>query len=200
MSESERRAHLAEVGHNLFRLPRARVRFDLFSDVAERVTHGLFSTTQAALARRAAVLEDLRLARPAGSADVDLDHLEGRFAQGGVQLVYLEVANNALFGWPLSHANVAAARAACDRHGARRPGAGHRHQAGAGAPSGAAPAHHARRRAAQRAGCRRRGVRLADRRTDSAAPRRGSARRRVLLQLCAGRPAMTAAPELTVTM
>lgn len=175
MSESERRAHLAEVGHNLFRLPRARVRFDLFSDVAERVlvpppaqgppeadpdavrmalapltgdarlalatkgraaeialvdaleltgppvvlTHGLFSTTQAALARRAAVLEDLRLARPAGSADVDLDHLEGRLAQGGVQLVYFEVANNALFGWPLSHANVAAVREACDRHGAR---------------------------------------------------------------------------------
>jgi tryptophanase len=175
MTESERRTHLAEAGHNLFRLPRARVRFDLFSDVAERVlvpppalgppeaapdalrealapltgdarlalatkgrsaeialvdaleltgppvvlTHGLFSTTQAALARRAAVLEDLPLAQPDGSADIDLAHLGDRLARGGVQLVYLEVANNALFGWPLSHANVAAVREACDRHGAR---------------------------------------------------------------------------------
>jgi tryptophanase len=175
VSESERREHLAEVGHNLFRLPHTRVRFDLFSDVAERVlvppsaqgspeaspdevrealapltgdarlalatkgraaeialvdalelagppvvlTHGLFSTTQAALARCAAVLEDLRLAQPAGSADIDLGHLEERLTRGGVQLVYLEVANNALFGWPLSHANVAAVRASCDRHGAR---------------------------------------------------------------------------------
>ena len=175
MTESERREHLAEAGHNLFRLAHARVRFNLFSDVAERVlvpppaqgppeaapdeirealapltgdthlalatkgraaeialvdslelagppvvlTHGLFSTTQAALARRAAVLEDLRLAHTSGSADIDLDHLEERLARGGVQLVYLEVANNALFGWPLSHANVAAVRVACDRHGAR---------------------------------------------------------------------------------
>src|SRR5450432_1180869 len=63
------------------------------------LTHGLFSTTQAALARRGAVLEELRLAQPEGSADVDLDHLADRLGKGGVQLVYLEVANNALYGW-----------------------------------------------------------------------------------------------------
>lgn len=174
-SESERGAHLAEAGFNLFRLPGSRVRFDLFSDVPHRVlvpdaerraseaepdevcealsplsgdarlalatkgraaeialvdvleldgppvvlTHGLFSTTQAALARRGAILEDLRLARQDGSADVDLDHLDERLRKGGVHLVYLEVANNALFGWPLSEANVAAVRELCDRHGAK---------------------------------------------------------------------------------
>ncbi len=82
------------------------------------LTHGLFTTTQAALGRRGAVIEQLRLARAEGSADVDLDHLDERLGQGGVRLVYLELANNALFGWPLSEANVAAVRAACDRHGA----------------------------------------------------------------------------------
>jgi tryptophanase len=174
-SESERGAHLAEAGFNLFRLPGARVRFDLFSDVPHRVlvpdaerrgldadpdevrealaplsgdatlalatkgraaeialvdaleldgppvvlSHGLFSTTQAALARRGAILEDLRLAPQDGSANVDLDHLDDRLRKGGVHLVYLEVANNALFGWPLAEANVAAVRALCDRHGAK---------------------------------------------------------------------------------
>jgi tryptophanase len=83
------------------------------------LSHGLFSTTQAALARRSAAIEELRLASANGSADVDLDFLEDRLAKGGVHLVYLEVANNGLFGWPLSEANVAAVRAACDRHGAK---------------------------------------------------------------------------------
>ncbi|HEU4730143.1 MAG TPA: beta-eliminating lyase-related protein [Kofleriaceae bacterium] len=175
MSEAERRAYLAEAGHNAFRLPRARVAFDLLSDVPHRMlvpaaahgppeasadevrealapltgdvalalatkgraaeialvdalelagspvvlTHGLFSTTQAALARRAAVLEDLPLAHPAGTSEIDLDHLEARLARGGVSLVYLELANNAMFGWPLGYDHLAAVRAACDRHGAR---------------------------------------------------------------------------------
>ena len=83
------------------------------------LTHGLFTTTQAALARRGAVLEDLRVARSEGTVDIDLDHLTERLAAGKVQIVYLEVANNALFGWPLSHANVAAVREACDRFGAK---------------------------------------------------------------------------------
>src|SRR5688572_6326032 len=39
------------------------------------LTHGLFTTTQAALGRRSAVLEDIKLATPEASADVDLDHL-----------------------------------------------------------------------------------------------------------------------------
>jgi tryptophanase len=82
------------------------------------LTHGLFTTTTAALGRRGAMIEQLRLARPEGSADIDLDHLDERLAKGGVRLVYLELANNALFGWPLSFANVAAVRARCDRHGA----------------------------------------------------------------------------------
>ena len=83
------------------------------------LTHGLFTTTQAALARRGAVLEELRLAKPEGSADVDLDHLSDRLGKGGVQLVYLEVANNALYGWPISEANLAGVRESCDRHGAK---------------------------------------------------------------------------------
>jgi tryptophanase len=36
-----------------------------------------------------------------------------------VHLVYLEIANNAWFGWPVSEANLAGVRAACDRHGAK---------------------------------------------------------------------------------
>jgi tryptophanase len=82
------------------------------------LTNGLFTTTAQALAKRNATLEDLPVARE-GSSDVDLDHLEHRLAKGGVQLVYLEIANNAWFGWPMSEANVAGARAACDRHGAK---------------------------------------------------------------------------------
>ncbi|MEJ7599839.1 MAG: beta-eliminating lyase-related protein [Kofleriaceae bacterium] len=172
-SESDRRACLAEAGHNFLRVPSDRVGFELFSDVPSRVlvpdgdrgreadpdeiyaafapltgdaklalatkgraaeialvdaleldgppvvvTHGLFSTTQAALARRAAVIEDLALAGPATS-DVDVAALEARLAKGGVHLVYLEVANNAVFGWPLAEATVARAREACDRHGAK---------------------------------------------------------------------------------
>lgn len=81
------------------------------------LTHGLFSTTQAALARRGAILEDLPCAQARGSCDVDLDWLDERLRKGGVRIVYLEVANNALFGWPLSFENVAAVRDACDRHG-----------------------------------------------------------------------------------
>lgn len=83
------------------------------------LTHGLFSTTQTALARRGAVLEDLALAQPEGSASVDPGRLDERLAKGGVDLVYLELTNNALFGWPLAEANVAHVRASCDRHGAR---------------------------------------------------------------------------------
>ncbi|HEY5937672.1 MAG TPA: beta-eliminating lyase-related protein [Kofleriaceae bacterium] len=83
------------------------------------LTNGLFTTTQTALARRGAVLEDLPLAQPEGSASVDLDRLDERLAKGGVHLVYLEVANNALFGWPLAEDNVAGVRASCDRHGAK---------------------------------------------------------------------------------
>lgn len=82
------------------------------------LAHGLFSTTQAALARRGAILEDLAVAGD-GSADVDLGALEARLAGGGVALVYLEVANSAHCGAPLREANVAAVRALCDRHGAR---------------------------------------------------------------------------------
>jgi tryptophanase len=80
------------------------------------LTNGLFTTTQAALGRRGAVIEPLRLAGPDGSADVDLEHLEERLGRGDVRLVYLEIANNALFGWPVTEANLAAVRAACDRH------------------------------------------------------------------------------------
>jgi tryptophanase len=83
------------------------------------LTHGLFTTTHAALAHRGAVVEDLRLAQADGSADVDLEHLAQRLRAGGVQLVYLEVANNGLFGWPLSEGNVAGVRELCDRHGAK---------------------------------------------------------------------------------
>jgi tryptophanase len=82
------------------------------------LTHGLFTTTSTALGRRGAVIEQLRLARPEGTTDVDLDHLDERLGKGGVRLVYLELASNALFGWPLTFANVAAVRARCDRHGA----------------------------------------------------------------------------------
>jgi tryptophanase len=81
------------------------------------LTHGLFSTTQAALARRGAILEDLPCAHPGGSGDVDVERLGERLGKGGVRLVYLELANNALFGWPLSAENIAAVRDACDRHG-----------------------------------------------------------------------------------
>ena len=83
------------------------------------LTHGLFTTTTMALGRRGAVLEDVRLAAPNGNADLDVDHLTERLAATKARLVYLEVANNGLFGWPLSYANVAAAREACDRHGAK---------------------------------------------------------------------------------
>ncbi|MBA3452763.1 MAG: hypothetical protein H0T42_06720 [Deltaproteobacteria bacterium] len=83
------------------------------------LTHGLFSTTQTALAHAGAVLEEVPLAGPDGSSDVDLDKLAERLGRGGVQLVYLEVANNAAFGWPLSRPNVASVRDLCDRHGAR---------------------------------------------------------------------------------
>ena len=89
-----------------------------FSGPPVVLTHGLFTTTMQALAKRGAVIEELRAARD-GSADVDLDQLEQRLARGGVHLVYLELANNAWFGWPLSEANVAGVRAACDRHGAK---------------------------------------------------------------------------------
>ena len=83
------------------------------------LTHGLFTTTQTALARRGAVLEDLALAQPDGSSSVDLDRLDERLTKGGVHLVYLEVANNSLFGWPLAEDNVAHVHASCDRHGAK---------------------------------------------------------------------------------
>ena len=83
------------------------------------LTHGLFATTQTALARRGAVLEDAPLAKAAGSADLDLDRLDERLGKGGVALVYLELANNALFGWPVSGNNIARIRESCDRHGAK---------------------------------------------------------------------------------
>jgi tryptophanase len=83
------------------------------------LTHGLFSTTTAALGRRGAILEDLRLAQPEGSANVELDQLDERLRKGGVHLVYLELANNALFGWPVSESHVGAVRELCDRHGAK---------------------------------------------------------------------------------
>ncbi|MBA3501082.1 MAG: hypothetical protein H0T65_11945, partial [Deltaproteobacteria bacterium] len=83
------------------------------------LTHGLFTTTYAALGRRAAVCEDVRLAAADGSADIDTDHLDERLAATKARIVYLEVANNAWFGWPLSYANVAAVREVCDRHGAK---------------------------------------------------------------------------------
>src|SRR5687768_12835834 len=45
------------------------------------LTHPLFSTTQAALTRRGAVLEALRIASE-GSSDVDIDALRERLARG----------------------------------------------------------------------------------------------------------------------
>jgi tryptophanase len=79
---------------------------------------GLFATTQAALARIGASLEELPLARD-GSADIDLDQLGARLSKGNVSVVYLELANNGWFGWPLSEANVTAVRELCNRHGAK---------------------------------------------------------------------------------
>lgn len=82
------------------------------------LTHGLFSTTQTALARAGATVETLAV-RGEGSADLDVDALAARLARGDVRVVYLETAANALGGWPLSEAHLAEVRAHCDRHGAR---------------------------------------------------------------------------------
>jgi tryptophanase len=83
------------------------------------LTHGLFSSTMRALAAQKARVEMLPLTAARGTADVDLDALARRLAQGGVHLVYLEVANNGLCGWPLAEDNLAAARRLCDAHGAQ---------------------------------------------------------------------------------
>jgi tryptophanase len=83
------------------------------------LTHGLFSSTMRALATRRARVEMLPLAAARGTADVDPLALAQRLAQGGVHLVYLEVANNGLCGWPVAEDKLAAVRRLCDAHGAQ---------------------------------------------------------------------------------
>ena len=82
------------------------------------LAHGLFATTQAALGRRGTVLEDVPLAQPTGFADVDPDAVAARLAAGGVRLVYLELANNAVYGWPITSETMMKIREHCDRHDA----------------------------------------------------------------------------------
>ncbi len=78
------------------------------------LTHGLFRTTARALTERKATLEMIpRRASDHGRADVDLEWLSARLAQGRVDAVYLEPSNNALGGWPLSLENAEAVAAAC---------------------------------------------------------------------------------------
>jgi tryptophanase len=80
------------------------------------VTHGLFRSTQHAIAAHAnGTIEIAPFAR-AGSADLDLAWLKDRLGKGGVDVVYLEPCNNGLAGWALSLEHVRAVRALA--HGA----------------------------------------------------------------------------------
>jgi tryptophanase len=81
------------------------------------VCNGLFITTQHALAESGARLE-IAPRKSQGTADLDLDWLERRFASGGVDIVYLEPCNNQLGGMVLSRESIAAVSAQCKRHGA----------------------------------------------------------------------------------
>jgi tryptophanase len=80
------------------------------------VTHPLFRTTQTALEKVGAKTELAKLAGRPGSADIDLDWLRDRFAQGGVDAVLLEPSTNAYGGWPLSLSHVQEASELCHSH------------------------------------------------------------------------------------
>ena len=80
------------------------------------LTHGLFSSTARALARCQAVIEQVPTTGP-GTANLDLDQLRARLVPGA--LVWIEVANNGLQGWPLTVDHVERVRELCDAHDAK---------------------------------------------------------------------------------
>jgi len=82
------------------------------------VTHGLFRSTQHAIAKYAGGPIEIAPHARAGSSDLDLEWLKARLERGGVGAVYLEPSNNALGGWLLSLEHVRAVKALCVAHGA----------------------------------------------------------------------------------
>lgn len=81
------------------------------------LTHGLFRSTERQLSRHHAQVE-LVPRKGERTCNPDVDALAARLAAGGIDMVYLEPANNGWGGWPLELDAVRAVRRACDRNGA----------------------------------------------------------------------------------
>ena len=82
------------------------------------LTHTLFPTTGAAIARAGAKAA-LVPTRGAGTCDLDITALRERFASGRVAAVWVEAANNSNGGWPLSLEGLRAVAEACRENDAK---------------------------------------------------------------------------------
>jgi tryptophanase len=82
------------------------------------LTHGLWRTTERALALKGNRIEQVPRAKEAGTANLDLARLATRLDAGGVHSVFIEPANGQLAGWTIDIENVREISRLCRKSGA----------------------------------------------------------------------------------